>query len=159
MKKYRGADGVIWVFLGTAICIGSVHLGLGSFGAPGAGFLPFLSGALMAVFGFVHLFCSAFSPAEGGEERADGGTAAPAGWKRLVNPLLVVLVLLAYILLLDQLGFLLTTFACLLALFKLSEPRKWLKPLTFSAGTALLSYLLFSVWLQCQLPKGLVTFW
>ena len=80
-------------------------------------------------------------------------------WKRFLNPLLTVAILLGYILLLEPLGFLLTTFVCLLFLFKLSEPRRWVMPTILSACTATLSYLIFSVWLQSQLPKGLLKFW
>ncbi len=80
-------------------------------------------------------------------------------WRKSLTPLLTLMTLLAYILLLEPLGFVLTTFVCLLLLFKLSEPRKWLMPMVLSGVTAVLSYLIFSVWLQSSFPKGLLTFW
>ena len=79
--------------------------------------------------------------------------------KRFLNPLLTVVILFGYILVLEPLGFLVTTFVSLLLLFKLSEPRKWVTPVLLSGVTAVLSYLVFSVWLQCQLPKGVLRFW
>jgi putative tricarboxylic transport membrane protein len=69
-----------------------------------------------------------------------------------------MVILFGYIVLLEPLGFLLTTFLCLLPLFKLSEPERWVRPLVLSCSIAILSYLVFSVWLQCQLPKGLLRF-
>jgi putative tricarboxylic transport membrane protein len=159
MKKYFLADGVIWVLLGIGICFGSIELKLGNFHTPGAGFLPFLAGALLAIFGLILMLGTLFSQARGEKNAESLKDLARRHRKRALKPLLTVLVLLGYILLLEPLGFLLTTFVCLLVLFKLSEPRKWLMPILLSASTAILSYLIFSVWLQSQLPKGLLKFW
>jgi putative tricarboxylic transport membrane protein len=150
---------MIWLIIGIAICIGSVKLKLGSFHTPGPGFLPFLSGALLAISGLILIFSTHFTRLKQGEEAKNQTLAVKWHWKKFVNPLVTLLILFAYIALLEPLGFILTTFVCLLSLFKLSEPKKWLTPLALSASTAVLSYLLFSVWLQCQFPKGLLKFW
>ncbi len=159
MKKYLRADGLIWVLIGIGICFGSITLRLGNFHTPGAGFLPFLAGALLAIFGSILMISTLFSEARGEKKGENLGHVAGRQWRRFLNPLLTVAILLGYILLLDPLGFLLTTFVCLLLLFKLSEPRRWVMPTILSACTATLSYLIFSVWLQSQLPKGLLKFW
>jgi putative tricarboxylic transport membrane protein len=119
-----------------------------------------VSGASLAVAGLILLSSTALSRSKAGEG-AGGNQERLPKWslKKAVHPLLTLLILFAYIILLEPLGFVLTSFVCLLALFKLSEPKKWLMPLVLSAATAVLSYLLFSVWLQCQLPKGLLRFW
>jgi len=159
MKKYLFADGLIWVLIGIGICFGSIKLKLGDFHTPGAGFLPFFAGALLTIFGFVLMVSTLLSQAR---RQINGGSLKDLTrrhWKSFLNPLLTVAILLGYILLLDPLGFLLTTFVCLLLLFKLSEPRKWVMPTILSACTSVLSYLIFSVWLQSQLPKGLLKFW
>ena len=159
MKKYLLADGLIWVLLGIGICAGSISLKLGNFHTPGAGFLPFLSGLLLGIFGLILMLSTLFSQEREEKNEVDGKDRARRHWRRFLNPSLTVVILFGYILLLEPLGFLLTTFVCLLLLFKLAEPRKWVTPIVLSGSTAILSYLVFSVWLQCQLPKGLLKFW
>jgi hypothetical protein len=159
MKKYLLADGLIWVLLGIGMCLGSIKLKLGDFHTPGAGFLPFFAGALLAIFGLILLLSTLFSQAREEKNAGNRKGLTVQHRKNFLNPLLTVVILLGYILLLEPFGFLLTTFVCLLLLFKLSEPRRWATPLILSSSTAILSYLVFSVWLQCQLPKGLLKFW
>jgi len=158
-KKYIQADGLIWVILGIAMCIGSIKLQLGSFRAPGPGFLPFLSGVSLGFFGFIQMLSPLFAGANERQQQKSYESRTKWNWRRSLTPLLTLTTLFAYILLLEPLGFMLTTFVCLLLLFKLSEPRRWLRPLVLSGVTAVLSYLLFSVWLQAHFPKGLLTFW
>ncbi len=159
MKQRVPTDGLIWVTLGIGMCVGSVKLKLGNFHTPGPGFLPFLSGALLGIFGLILTFSVAFTKSEGAAGATYEDSRAKWEWKKLLNPVLTLLCLFAYLVLLEPLGFILTTFICLFFLFKLSEPKKWLIPLTLSISTSILSYLLFSVWLQCQFPKGVIKFW
>jgi putative tricarboxylic transport membrane protein len=159
MKKHARADGLIWVILGMGMCIGSIKLKLGNFHTPGPGFMPFLSGVSLGIFGLILTFSTTFVRLWNGKEAKNEKSLVNWDWKKFLNPLLTSLILLLYILLLESLGFLLTTFICLLLLFKLSEPKKWLMPLILSVSTSILSYVLFSVWLQCQFPRGLIKFW
>ena len=157
MKKHVRIDGLVWVVLGILMCIGAIKLKLGTLQTPGPGFLPFLSGALLGIFGLILRFRTTFARSE--NESKNEEPSVVWNWKKLVNPLLALIILFAYVLLLEPLGFISTTFLCMLFLFKLSEPKKWLKPLILSVSTSILSYLIFSVWLQCQFPKGPIKFW
>lgn len=159
MKKYIHADGLIWVLMGIGICLGSIKLKLGDFHTPGAGFLPFFSGVLLGIFGLILMLSMLLSQEREEKNEVDGKDRTKRHWRSFLNPSLTMVILFGYILMLEPLGFLLTTFVCLLLLFKLSEPKKWVTPLALSGATAVLSYLVFSVWLQCQLPKGLLRFW
>jgi putative tricarboxylic transport membrane protein len=157
MKKRVRLDGLVWLMLGIGLCIGSVKLKLGGFHTPGPGFMPFLSGALLGIFGLILIFPTARSGE--GEEAKEKETSVIWNWKKLISPFLTLLILFLYLLLLEPLGFILTTFICLFFLFKLSEPRKWMRPVILSVCTSITSYLVFSVWLQCQFPRGLIKFW
>ena len=159
MKKCGRLDGLVWVVLGILMCIGAIKLKLGTFRTPGPGFLPFLSGALLGIFGLILTFPTTFAKLGERKEAKSEEPSVVWNWKKLINPFLVLLILFVYILLLEPLGFVFTTFICMLFLFKLSEPRKWLKPLILSVSTSILSYLVFSVWLQCQFPRGPIKFW
>lgn len=158
MKHRVAIDGLVWVLLGIGICLGSVKLKLGDLHIPGPGFLPFLSGVSLGIFGLILTFSAAFAKSGEGEEAAYEESRAKWERKKFLNPLITLLILFAYLVLLDPLGFILTTFICLFFWFKLSAPKKWLMPLILSVSASVLSYLLFSVWLQCQFPKGLIKF-
>ena len=159
MKRYLLADGLIWVLLGIGICAGSVTLKLGDFRTPGAGFLPFFAGLLLGISGFILMLSTLFSQEKAQRDEAEGRDRTGRHFRRFVTPAVTMAILFGYVLLLDLLGFLLTTFICLSLLFKLSEPERWMRPVVLSCTLAVLSYLVFSVWLQCQLPKGLLKFW
>jgi len=159
MKKFGRLDGLVWLVLGILICVDAIKLKLGDFNTPGPGFLPFLSGVLLGIFGLILFFPTTFARLGKAEEAEPEEPPAVWNWGKLINPFLTLLILFVYILLLEPLGFILTTFICMLLWFKLSEPKRWLKPLILSVSTSILSYLLFSVWLRCQFPRGLIKFW
>lgn len=62
--------------------------------------------------------------------------------------------LCVYALALEPLGFVAATFALLLFFFKALERQRWLVALASSLTTALLTYLVFKVWLNVQLPAA-----
>jgi putative tricarboxylic transport membrane protein len=121
MRRRIRADGLVWFVLGICICVGSIKLKLGNFSTPGPGFLPFLSGASLGIFGLILALPTVFDKVKKGVESKDDKALMIWDWKKFLNPLLAVFSLLVYILLLEPLGFLLTTFLFLLILFKLSE--------------------------------------
>jgi putative tricarboxylic transport membrane protein len=77
-------------------------------------------------------------------------------WQRLIYTMSL---LLGYIILIDPVGFILTTFLLMFGLFFDYENRNYTWSLFFSVATALVSYLVFEVWLRCQLPRGLFPWW
>lgn len=74
-------------------------------------------------------------------------------WRRI---LVTFTLFTAYILVFIPLGYLLSTFAFLIALTSYSEPRKWLRNVLFAAGFSVIVYLLFTRGLRVQLPPGLL---
>ncbi len=147
--------GVIWLLVGVGFCLGSLKLKIGGLHNPGAGFIPFLVGMLLITFGLIMIFSFLF----GSQTRRE----RKGGWgrKNLANlwvPFLTLLILIGYIILFEPVGFLLTSFLCLFLLFKISDPQKWLLPIGLSLGTVVISYLVFSVWLQNQFPRGILGF-
>jgi hypothetical protein len=129
--------------------MGSVRLSLGSLRNPGPGFLPFLTGAILAVLALVdHLQSRRASSPEKGTRPiwADRNK----GFKMV----LTVIALLAYAVGMEYLGFLLNTFIFIGFLLRVIEPKRWSIVILGSLLTAVLSYCIFELWLQTQLPKG-----
>lgn len=156
MNKHDLWSGLIWLIAGIVLCIGSINANLGNLRIPGTGFFPFIIGALLALFGSI-VVIFAISKRRANDENVKSEKSI-VNWNKFLFPSLTLLILLGYALLLEYLGFLLTTFLCLLALFKLSEPQKWLMPLVISAGVVILSYLVFVVWLRNPFPRGIFGF-
>jgi len=158
MKKDDQIGGLIWLVLGIGLSLTSFQLRIGGFHNPGPGFLPFIAGVLLTISGLV-LFLSRGS----GESGAGGVTEGKKAFitkvsRRFSIPFFTLLILLVYILLLEPLGFLLATFFFLFCLFKFVEPRKWVTPLVLSLISVIVSHFVFSVWLRCQFPRGILGF-
>lgn len=154
MKKQDLWGGLIWFLLGLGLCAGSSSAGFGSFRAPGTGFLPFLIGMLMALFGAILAGSSLYKRRDHDPQGAQDALRLGS----LIFPSAALIVLLAFVVLLEPLGFLLTTFLCLLVLFKLTYPKQWLIPLVFSGTAVGVSYLVFVLWLRNPFPTGIFGF-
>jgi Tripartite tricarboxylate transporter TctB family len=86
-----------------------------------------------------------------GERQEFSGT----NWRKVI---LVLAALVFYGLLLEKLGFVLTTFVLFSFLLWISAETKWLTLLAVASAAALGSYALFEIWLQIRLPKGIFGF-
>lgn len=147
---------MIWVVIGIAVMAVSYRMSLGSLHTPGPGLMPFLLGSLLLAVSLpilagslVHFRKAAPLP---GEKEI---------WKgvEFKNVLIILVSLVAYALLLEGLGFLLTTFIFLFILFATFDSRKWLLALGASLLTVLFTYILFVVALRVELPPGLLRLW
>jgi putative tricarboxylic transport membrane protein len=155
MRKYDQIGSLVWIILGICLCARSVELNLGDLHRPGPGFMPFLSGVFLILSGLALLFSTMSKEAGEEGEQKEQRIWAKANLKNIFIPLLI---LVGYILILEPLGFIITAFLFLFILFELTEPKRWLKHLAFSAATVFLSYLIFSVWLNCRFPQGILGF-
>ncbi len=156
MSKSDRVCGLAWLVLGIGLCIGALRLSLGSFNNPGPGFTPFFSGSFLSLFGMV-LLCSRSSK-EVQDGRETGNLEGASATENRNKLLWTLFTLLAYIVLFEKLGFLLSTFLFFVSLFKLSNPKKWVTPLILSATSVAMTFVIFSVWLKCQLPAGILAF-
>lgn len=122
----------------------SWRLGIGTFSAPGPGFLPLGAALLIGIFSLAGLWV--FRPL-GTAEEVQGGR-----W----NIVLVVVALVVFAWLVERLGFLLTTTLFLVFLLRVVQRKRWPLALVLSFLIAAASYGVFQIWLRAQLPKGLL---
>jgi len=120
-------------------------LRFGSIARPGPGFFPVV---LAAAFSLVCLVLLV-GAVRGRDE--DAPVAARLGWAKIVATMAALFV---YALVLEVVGFVAATFALLLFFFRALERQRWPLALAGSLVTALLTYLVFKVWLHVQLPAG-----
>jgi putative tricarboxylic transport membrane protein len=138
--------------LGIIFCIGSVRYGDIRARTPSGGYFPFIGGILLISISLVHLI-SATKRKEDKKEFMENFFPQRDSWKRL---LLTLFALFAYVISIDYLGFLFTSFLFILFLLKFIEPQKWKVAFTLAILIAAASYALFQLFLKVGLPKGLL---
>jgi hypothetical protein len=138
--------GLFWVAIGIFFAVGGILLKAGTPRNPGPGFLPLIMALLLVSFSLLVLSKGLMTA---------GGFSKRIQWKRQV--VLVVTVFL-YGMLLDLVGFLLSTFVLMFALFALQSrgEKGWPSLFVYAATTALIGWLVFSVALKVPFPQGRV---
>jgi putative tricarboxylic transport membrane protein len=138
---------LFWLIGGILICVGSVRLSLGTLHNPGPGFLPFCIGAFLGILSFIlHLQSRRTAPADGAVLWADQSKA--------LKVFLTVLALLVFAVMMESLGFLLSTILFLGFLLRMVSPQRWSIVIGGSLLVSTLSYCVFELWLKADLPKG-----
>lgn len=116
---------------------------------PGTGFLPFWLSVTMVGLSLLLMI----------NGLRHGVAPAAIRWPKgrgLLQVLIALGALVAYTFLVTVLGYVLSTFAFLLLLVGMLSSYRWYTVLAFSLATALSMYLVFGVWLQMSLPKGML---
>ena len=148
---YRKYPALFFLIFSVYVCVVSRRLGLGTLHKPGAGFLPFWSGVFIGILALV-LFFQGLKSGEGGQVEEGSGKV---NWKSMT---LTLVYFLAYIVCFDYVGFITATVLFVGVILKTIEKKSWLTAASVSVGMALASYYGFNVWLQAELPKGLIGF-
>ncbi len=147
--KYHIIPIFFWIGLGLVVMCLSYSLGLGGLHNPGPGLMPFLLGSLLCVISFYFLLMFLYSKVD-----RDEGEQVEQGQVNSWRLCLVLASLFAYALLLEPLGFPVTTLLILIILFR-SMNNRWLSVLFASFVTVFLSYVIFS-YLGVRFPKGIL---
>ena len=149
-RRDLGAAAVLLAF-GLFAVTQARGLRFGSVVAPGPGFFPLCLAAALCLTSLA-LLVSAWQ----NELRPVAVVSAAGGRRFAVMGTLAAL--LVYALVLEQLGFLLATFGLLVFFFKALQRQRWLVAVVGAVATALVSHLVFKVWLGVNLPGGLLRF-
>ncbi len=155
-KQFRKVESFFWIGIGTIICLFAWNSKLGTFHEPGPGFVPFFTGFFIAGIGMVMAFSNAFSNTSQGDASGLSSIFRNILWRRLTY---IMVLLLVYGLALNRLGYILTTFLVMWGLFHDWETKRWGSSFLLSLVTTGVTYLVFEVWLHCQLPRGILPWW
>jgi putative tricarboxylic transport membrane protein len=153
MKNRDLLSSVVLIFVGCLFVAGSLHIGLMRRGVPGPGFLPFFSG-LALIFVSLFVLIPALLQREKDENTEDFFPQRDS----LRKILLVLVALIAFGIVMEYAGYLFTTFFFMFFVTWIMEPKRWLTFGLLALLTAVMSYLLFVVLLEVELPKGLLGF-
>jgi len=135
---------LFWLAVGVLFGVGGLMLKPGTFRNPGPGLLPLIMSLLLIAFSLFVLAKGLIGPE---------GILKGIAWK---GQTVVVASVFLYGLLLDLLGFLLSTFILMFILYALffEGKNKWPRVFMYAAATALAGWLVFSVALKVPFPKG-----
>jgi len=129
--------------------VDSARYGIGSLTAPGPGLFPFLLAGILCVVCLALLLQQVMRP--GLAARSD----APPPLDNRRKPFwLVAALLFGYALLLEPLGFVLSSFVCMSVLFKAGNTWRWPAAVAAAAATVAIAYVVFVVLLNVPLPRG-----
>lgn len=156
LKRIRKVEGFFWVGIGILICLLAWKSKLGSFQEPGAGFVAFFSGLFVSGVGLVMFFSEVLSKISSTGSADLSQAFHNVSWSRLAY---TILLLLGYALLLNTLGYILTTFLAMWGLFHDWRKNRWVSSFLTSLLTTAATYLVFEVWLHCQFPRGVFPWW
>lgn len=141
-RRDHAAGLALLALAGAAFAAGR-DLALGTPASPGAGLLPGIAAALVALLGLALLLRARASP-----------PLADAGWADAMHAATIAAVAAAAVLLYERAGFVVTVAALLFVLLAVVERVAVLRALAFSLGAAGLAWLLFGRLLKSPLPVG-----
>lgn len=153
MRKRDLYAAIFWIVFGIFIFFYAyVKLGIGKLNTPGSGLFPFILGlffCLLAIFAVIRTLREKVQPDKPKEEESEHHETT---YKKVV---LVVVVLFAYAILLEPLGFILTTFLAMALLFRSAGFKRWNIAIAYSGGVVLITYFLFT-YLGVRFPPGIL---
>jgi hypothetical protein len=152
-KTMELASSAVLILIGVVYLIVGTRYPWGKLADPGPGFFPIVIGALF-LLGAAVIFISAFL-----SHRARGADRAPAdvigkgsGSKKLW---LLLLFSAFYLFALDWLGHLVGSPLLMLFTTRLMGMKSWWQCLLLAIGATIGTYLVFALWLQMPLPRGI----
>lgn len=151
MKHHDRGSGLFWLLVSAYALVESFRLGIGTLQNPGMGFMSFGSSGLLGILSLILFLKPSFSKAEKKVEPIFSGTS----WERV---LFLLMALLIYVKLMPVAGYLVSTFLLMSFLFWIVQRGKVWGALLFSFLTTTLTYWVFSKWLNCQFPSGIIGF-
>lgn len=140
---------IFLIILSITICLMSYKLGIGEVHDPGSGFMPLVTSLFMLFLSIVVLIRDLLGKRESKDEKL------LLVKENLKKPSSLIAALIGYALLLDVLGYLVTTFLLMFLMFYSFDPKKWGVNIVISAIASSLSFFIFHKWLQVQLPAGI----
>jgi putative tricarboxylic transport membrane protein len=143
--------GIFFLLLSIYVCKVSLKLGLGSLHKPGSGFISFWSGIFLGAIALIMLIQDIwFNKANRAEEKK-----GKTNWRAV---LLALAALFISILIFERLGYIISTILFVGFLLKCIEKKGWFVTILASLLMTFVSYYIFKIWLQAELPKGIFGF-
>lgn len=155
------ASSLVLILFSAVFLIYTTRYPLETWESPGPAVFPLILGAVLLVLAAWQLIRAFLRP---GENR--GVMSKGAGVRSLLSLLMsnraeakvfyLTAMLILYVLMMQGIGFFVSTFLLVILSSRLMEAKGWGKPIILSAGVVLFCYLLFEVWLKLPFPRGIL---
>lgn len=147
MTKQERTAGLVFAIFGVATGVYSfTALKIGSISQPGPGLFPLICGFGIVLLCLIWLF----------QHRKETSRSAPLWFEdNWHGPLIAVVIMVVYTALMEDLGYVLSTFLFLIAWQMIIEREKWRKTAIVAVVGTLSMYLLFVFILKVALPEGI----
>jgi hypothetical protein len=142
-KRDIGVAALTLIF-GAAAAYESAKLPFGTVRNPGPGFFPWWTSVVLDLLALILL----------AQALTLRSSAVGKGSGRIAKVAALLIVLGAYTVLLDPLGYLLSTFLLVLFMLRWIDTQRWTVALGMAAITSVVSYVVFAIWLSIPLPRG-----
>jgi putative tricarboxylic transport membrane protein len=149
MRRSDIAAGLILLGFAGIILLQSLGLPFGSIRTPHTGFFPLVLAVLLLLLSLL-LLAQALRQSENGTHLWQVNAE---GWKRIG---FILGAMIGFALVLEGLGYLLSTFILMVFLLRVFEPQRWIVVITVAFSTALISYVIFASLLGIPLPAGIL---
>jgi len=137
---------LILILMGIVAIIGAIGLHVGTPTEPQPGFFPFMSGAFILVLSLIILVRGWL-----------GRGNRPAKFGEVRRPALLVVALIAFVAVLEPLGYLITSLIIVALVLRIMGIRSWRVLLTTSFAMSIGTFVLFDRLLGIALPVGILS--
>lgn len=152
MREDDRACSLVLLGIAIAACLGASQYEVGTLGNPGPGLFPLVLGTALGVLSLIILAGGIMAK----RTAVQGAGAIQRGSILRKEALYAVLALIGYGFLLVPLGFIVTTFAVFVFLFRFVVDHKWPVALGSALILALGAYVIFNTLLGVPLPRGIL---
>lgn len=149
MKMLDLASSFFWLVFSLIVFVGSLHMGIGKPHNPGMGFMTLGASGILCILSLALFLQALLREQDEHHEPLFTGRA----WKRVI---FVLIVLFLYARFMPTIGYLISTFIGMTLLFGVLEKNRIGIVLLCALLSTLATHLLFSKWLNCQFPVGLL---
>ncbi|MCU0561438.1 MAG: tripartite tricarboxylate transporter TctB family protein [Desulfobacterales bacterium] len=153
MRRWDITGTAVITAVGVYVVWEGWRLGFGAFESPGPGFIAVFAGSLLALFSTANMVLTVAKYQK---------TAARPFWPETDSLRKVLLTMagpVAFVLLLNALGFFLCSLGMLIYLFRVIHPHRISLTLVLALSTALVCLVLFQFVLKVQFPQGVINFY
>jgi putative tricarboxylic transport membrane protein len=140
-------SGLAGLALSIFVVWSGLALKLGTINDPGSGYVMFYAGLLMVLFSLIMLYGAI----------KDGGPTFLSLWRDVLwtKPLIVIALLVAFTLVFETVGFLVSTTTLLIALLRVIDPVAWTRAIPIAILVPLICWYVLQKLLLIQLPSGI----
>lgn len=155
------ASSLVLILFSMIFLIYTTRYPLETWESPGPAVFPLLLGGILLILAAWQLIRALLAPKIPGQA-GESGSKIKAFKKFLhdnkgeAKVLYLTAMLVLYILLMQWIGFFVSTFLLVILSSRLMEAKDWGRPIALSVGVNLFCYLLFEVWLKLSFPRGIL---